>query len=355
MSKKYQRALNIPEIEYKTAAEIKQFQEKLLREHLEYLNKNSRFYQKHFRKYGIDTGKIRTLEDLAFIPPVSKQDLQNNFKSFICVPEKKIIDYITTTGTSGDPVTFITTENDLERLAYNEGISFIGAGITDEDVIQLTVTLDKRFMAGLAYFLGARKIGAGVVRVGSGIPELQWDTVRRVRSTVLIGVPSFILKLIEYAEAKGIDYKKSTVKKAICIGEPIRNNDFSLNTLGRRIREKWDIELYSTYASTEMSSAFTECSAGRGGHLHPDLLIVEFLGENNQPVEEVEHFLGVGVFFGAFKEKQAADLAFALNGHYQDGFGILAKGLYIQGFSHIHYYGLPRPYCLLCPGAFTDW
>ncbi len=288
MSNKKSKSLKIPDIEYKTVAEIERFQEKLLRKHLAYLNEHSRFYQNHFRTNGIDIHNIRELKDLNLIPPVSKRDLQNNFKSFVCVPGEKIIDYITTTGTSGDPVTFVTTEHDLERLAYNEGISFLGAGITEKDVLQLTVTLDKRFMAGLAYFLGARKIGAGVVRVGSGIPELQWDTVRRVGTTVLIGVPSFILKLIDYAESKGIDYRNSTVRKAICIGEPIRNNDFSLNTLGRRIMEKWDIELYSTYASTEMSSAFTECSAGQGGHLHPELLIVEFLDDNNNPVKEGE-------------------------------------------------------------------
>src|SRR6201996_6468260 len=33
-----------------------------------------------------------------------------------------------------------------------------------------------------------------------------------------------------------------------------------------------------------MQTAFTECSQGHGGHLQPDLLIVELLDENNQPV-----------------------------------------------------------------------
>jgi len=55
---------------------------------------------------------------------------------------------------------------------------------------------------------------------------------------------------------------------AICIGEPLRNPDFSLTTLSKKIREKWDIHLYSTYASTEMGTAFTECRYGAGGHLH---------------------------------------------------------------------------------------
>jgi phenylacetate-CoA ligase len=46
--------------------------------------------------------------------------------------------------------------------------------------------------------------------------------------------------------------------------------------------------LYSTYASTEMQTAFTECGAGKGGHHNPELLIVELLNENNQAVGPAE-------------------------------------------------------------------
>jgi phenylacetate-CoA ligase len=149
-------------------------------------------------------------------------------------------------------------------------------------------TIDRRFMAGLAYFLGVRKLGAGIIRVGNGMPELQWDSIRRFKPNAFITVPSFILKLIEYAEDNGIDYKSSSIVKAVCIGEPLRNPDFSLTTLSRRISEKWDIQLYSTYASTEMGTAFTECRHGCGGHHHPELIIVEFLDENDMPVKEGE-------------------------------------------------------------------
>jgi phenylacetate-CoA ligase len=148
--------------------------------------------------------------------------------------------------------------------------------------------MDRRFMAGLAYFLGVRKLGAGIVRVGNGMPELQWDTIRRIRPTAFITVPSFLLKLIEYAEEHGIDYKASSLQKAVCIGEPLRNADFTLTTLSRKIQEKWPLQLFSTYASTEMGTAFTECSHGIGGHHHPELIIVEFLDENDKPVKEGE-------------------------------------------------------------------
>lgn len=278
----------IPEIETKSTAEIKAFQEVKLKVALEYLSKNSPFYQRHFEHNHISISEIKTFEDLTKIPVTTKDHLQQFNDDFICVPKSKIIDYVTTSGTLGDPVTFALTDADLERLAYNEAISFACAGVTSEDVVQLMTTIDRRFMAGLAYFLGVRKLGAGIIRVGAGIPELQWDSILKFKPTYLIVVPSFLLKMIEYAQQHQLDLNACSVKGAICIGEAFRNDDFSLNTLGKKITEHWQIALFSTYASTEMSTAFTECEAQQGGHLHPELIIAELLDDNDQPVDADE-------------------------------------------------------------------
>ncbi len=276
-------------IEFGSKEEIKKFQEKKLRELIKYLSVHSRYYKNLFKKHHLAFEDIKTLDDLLKIPVTTKEQLHQYNDDFLCVPKNKIIDYITTSGTLGDPVTFALTDKDLDRLAYNESTSFACADCTSDDIFQQMVTIDKRFMAGLAYYLGARKLGAGIIRVGGGIPELQWDTIRRFKPTTFITIPSFLLKLIEYAEKNNIDYKNTGVQKAICIGEAIRNDDFELNTLGKRIKEKWeDLKLYSTYASTEMGAAFTECSAAQGGHHFPDLIIVEFLDEFNNPVPETE-------------------------------------------------------------------
>ncbi|HEV7232467.1 MAG TPA: AMP-binding protein [Bacteroidia bacterium] len=271
-----------------TAEQIKGLQEVKLRETIAYVNEYSPFYRQMFASNGIDPSSIQTLDDLRKIPFSTKDDLQRENARFFCVPKKKIIDYVTTSGTLGEPVTLVLTEKDLERLALNECESLRCAGGSAAETYQLMTTIDRRFMAGLAYFLGARKLGAGIVRTGNGIPELQWDTIRRIEPTALIVVPSFLLKLSEYALAHGIDPRTTSVKRAICIGEPIRNADFSLNTLGEKIKQAWGIELYSTYASTEMGAAFTECEAGKGGHYQPDLLIAELIGEDGQSVGKGE-------------------------------------------------------------------
>ena len=274
------------DIEYQSAEQIKAFQEELLRKQIAYLAAHSPYYQRMFAEQHIDPSSICTIEDLTRLPFTEKADLQRYNDDFRCVP-KEDIDYITTSGTLGDPVVFGCTEKDLERLAYNEHKSFACAGLHKGDILQLMTTIDKRFMAGLAYWMGIRHMGASVIRVGNGIPELQWDTIRRLHPTAIMCVPSFILRLIEYAEQHHIDYRHSSIRKIIGIGEGLRDQQFNLNLLGQRIHDKWpEVELYATYSSTEMSATFSECEHACGGHVHPELIIVEIIGDDDKPVPD---------------------------------------------------------------------
>lgn len=250
-----------------------------IKEILAYVQKNSPFYRKRFSLLHFQNQELHDIKDFEKLPFTTKEDLQGHNFDFLCVPNHEIRDWVTTSGTSGDPVWFGLTHKDLKRLAYNESKSFERMGLQRGDIVQLTTTLDRRFLAGLAYYQGAQDFQLGVVRVGSGVPELQWNTILAIQPKALVCVPSFLLKMIEFAETNGIDMSKSSVKKVLCIGEPIRNEFLEPNTLAQRILSKWDLELYSTYASTEMGTAFTECSYGKGGHLIPELLYPEIVDE----------------------------------------------------------------------------
>ena len=277
------------ELHYRSAEEIRSFQEARLHEAIDYAYTNSAFYRELFDSCKIRPADIRTIEDLRRLPVTTKQDIQLRNKDFLCVDSSQIVDYVTTSGTLGEPVVFALTENDLDRLGYNELSSFTMAGCSRNDIMQLMTTIDRRFMAGLAYWLGARALGMGVIRVGNGIPELQWNTINSIHPTVCMCVPSFLMKLIAFAEENGIDYRSCSLRKAICIGEALRQPDGNLTTLGSRIHEKWpELELYSTYASTEMQASFTECSCHCGNHVPADLIIVEFLDDEGNPVAEGE-------------------------------------------------------------------
>ncbi|MCB9046764.1 MAG: AMP-binding protein [Chitinophagales bacterium] len=273
-----------PKLAFATTDEQRDYQYEALQQLLKYLQDKSPFYQRLFREHNIDINNIRSLEDMTFLPTTSKSDMQEHNWEFLCVPETDIKEYTATSGTMGKPVTIALTENDLQRLAYNEEQSFKCADGQPEDIYQLMLTLDRQFMAGIAYYQGIRKLGAALVRTGPGLPALQWDAIGRLQSNSIVTVPSFMLKLIDYATEHQVDLKHSPVKKAICIGESIRNTDFELNTLGQKIHDAWPIHLYNTYASTEMQTAFTECNAGVGGHEQPDLVIMEILDDHGKPI-----------------------------------------------------------------------
>ncbi|PZD76837.1 phenylacetate--CoA ligase family protein [Mesonia sp. K7] len=261
--------------------------QQLLKEQLLYVQQNSPFYQQWFSKHGFDANDF-TLANFKQLPLTSKEQLAEYNQEFVSVPKNEIIDWVTTSGTLGSPVSFALNEHDLQRLALNEELSFQQIGVTKNDVVQIMTTLDRRFMAGLAYFLGLRKLGASVVRAGSGLPQLQWESIERFSPTYLVCVPSFLLKLASYAQKNGIDINKTSVKAAICIGEALRDANNQPTKLAQKINTLWNIELFSTYASTEMSTAFSECPKHQGLHIQNELIFTEILDDNGEEVAQGE-------------------------------------------------------------------
>ncbi|MCV9387204.1 phenylacetate--CoA ligase family protein [Reichenbachiella ulvae] len=272
------------EQDYSSLENIKKLQNEQFLSHLTYIRENSKYYQKKFAKSGLDWQNIKSLEDIHLLPVTTKEEVEMYNLEFQTVSNQDIIEYVTTSGTLGDPISIGLTREDQKRLEWNERRSLEMCGITAHDVIQITTTLDKRFMAGMAYYLGATALGAAVIRSGIGDPDFQLDNIKRFKPTVLVAVPSFAYKFGNYLLGKGIDPKTTSIKKIVCIGEPIKDEEFEPNTLNEKLSEIWDVELYSTYASTEMATAFTECKEGKGGHLLPELIHIEILDENNQPV-----------------------------------------------------------------------
>ncbi len=184
----------VPNLEFQSAANIKAHQGKALQQALLYLAQHSPYYKKLFAENDTNISDIQNVEDLVKIPCTTKDDFSNYNNDFCRVARNQIADYTTTSGTTGQPVTVALTENDLQRLAYNEERSFVCAAGNSNDIYQLMLTLDRQFMAGMAYYLGIRKMGAGAVRVGPVSPQMQWENIARLKPTALVVGSSFLIK-----------------------------------------------------------------------------------------------------------------------------------------------------------------
>jgi len=129
-------------------------------------------------------------------------------------------------------------------------------------------------------------LGVATIRVGAASPAMLLSMIERLRPTAIVSVPSFLNRVAAYAEQEKFDLSQATVRKLICIGEPVRNTDWSLTALGNKIAAAWNAKVYSTYGITELASSLCECDAGCGGHLHPQLLHCEILDDAGKPVPD---------------------------------------------------------------------
>ena len=268
---------------FSDTCEIRKVQTELLQNHLADVLRSSQFYKKLFADF--DTKNI-TPDTLRTLPTTTKSDIEQNFDQFLICRKDEIAEIVRTSGTSGKSAKIVYTADDLKRLKYNEQQALTCCGLKETDTVLLTCTMDRCFIAGLAYFLGCRALGAATIRNGANTLKSHIEIIREMKPNVIIGVPSFLAKLAEFAAEKA-EADSLGIEKLVCIGEPLRTweNGKLVNTpLCTRLEELWQADAYSTYASTEMVTAFCECSAKNGGHLIPELAVVEILDDDGLPV-----------------------------------------------------------------------
>lgn len=276
------------DLEFKSKETIEKDQANRLRALIKYVSQKSPFYKRVFKKIGLTYSDIKSIKDIQKLPITSKAQLQKYNYEFFAADQQNIAEIVSTTGTTGEPVFIAMTKEDLNRLALNEARSFYCAGVNNKDIFDIAVTLDSLFMAGMAYYLGITKLGASVFRVGMHNVKKHAHLIRKLKPTGIVTVPSFLLKLADGIKEEGLNPRTISIKKALLVGESIRDKDFNLNKLGSLITASWPIELYSTYGNSEGAISFCECQEHAGCHEHPDQIISEILDEKGRAVPDGE-------------------------------------------------------------------
>ncbi|PID74353.1 MAG: CoF synthetase [Desulfobacterales bacterium] len=278
---------------------IEQRQLELLRLHLRHALATP-YYRKRLKEIVVEEAvDLRSL--LASLPLTPRADLERYAEDFTRKEGCPIHDIALTSGTTGTPLVIPYSAGDLQRLAFNEAVAYYSAGVRPSSRVLLTVTLDRCFIAGLAYYSGVTFLGAAAIRSGPGNLARQWQLIEILKPDTLVGVPSFLLELGRYGAAR-MDVGKSSIKTIITIGEPARMPDFRLTPAGAELAATWQARIHSSYGSTELEGAFAECCAGQGGHVHPEMMIAEIVDEKGnvlpagEPGEVVVTPLGVEGF-----------------------------------------------------------
>jgi phenylacetate-CoA ligase len=268
---------------------IDRVRDEVFAEHVRYAAEHSPFYRRVFRERGVNLDDVRGVRDAVRLPFTDKSDLNERNDEFLAVPEEEIVDVCLTSGTSGVSATrLLQTSSDLLRLAYNEEISFRIAGLGAGDTMLISAALDRCFMAGLAYFLGGSAISAKMIRAGASSAAVQWEMIRSLGPSAIVGVPSMMARIAAAAREAGGDPGKAGITRLIAIGEAIRDEEMRLLPAAATLERAWDAEIYSTYASTELATTFIECECRAGGHERPEMIVVEIVDDDGNPLPEGE-------------------------------------------------------------------
>ncbi len=168
---------------------------------------------------------VNNLDDLARLPFTTKQELVADqqahplFGSNLTYPLSDYIRLHQTSGTTGNPLKILDTQESWDWWAACWTAVYRAAGVGREDVVFLAFGFGP-FIGFWSAYEGAKRIGALTVP-GGGMDSLQrLRAIHEVGATVLVCTPSYALRLAEVAQEYGMDMRESHVRVTIHAGEP---------------------------------------------------------------------------------------------------------------------------------------
>ncbi|RIK17479.1 MAG: phenylacetate--CoA ligase [Acidobacteria bacterium] len=228
-----------------------------IQEVMAYAWENAPFYRAKWSAVGLEPGDVRTLEDFAEVPVVTKDELRQDqaahepFGSYLCVRPEEVRHINGTSGTTGRPTAFGISQPDWEAIANAHARVMWAMGIRPSDTVLIGSPLALYWGSWGAY-IGAERLGATVFPFGAGVAGQTLRTIRwmqQMRVTVFYGTPSYALRLAEVARENDIDPRSLGLRKLFFSGEP----GASVPTIRDRIVDAFDAQVYDSGSMAEVS------------------------------------------------------------------------------------------------------
>lgn len=236
------------------------------------VNENSPFYKKKFHDNKIDIEAVKTLDDLAYLPFTTKDELRDAYPLGIqAVPDEDVVRVHSSSGTTGKPIIMPYTRNDVNTWAEMMMRCYMMAGITPKDRIQITPGYGL-WTAGIGFQAGAERLGAMAIPMGPGNTSKQLQMMVDMKSTVLASTSSYALLLAEEVERQGLRNK-------IHLHTGIIGSERWSDKMRHTIESKLGIESFDIYGLTEIygPGIGLDCHYHDGIHYWADHLLFEII------------------------------------------------------------------------------
>jgi phenylacetate-CoA ligase len=266
-------------IETLPVKDLKKLQLNLLRNTVERVYRNSKFYHRKLRANEVGAPRISSLNDLERLPFTTREDLENNFGEVLSVPFSQVATVRLTSGTTGRPLVIAHTQNDVESITEASARKLSYHGVGKGDVVQVTSTYGL-WQGAWSVHWGAERIGACVVPVGSGDTERQIRIIRQLGTTVLYGLTNYHFRIAEIAKEIGQNLATSSLRAGICVGEKASKDQVS------KLKEELGYDLVALdYGATEFPGFSVNCDRDVGSyHVWSDFYLLEVVDPKSHEV-----------------------------------------------------------------------
>jgi phenylacetate-CoA ligase len=218
------------------------------------------------RLAGAEPGDIRAVADWLRLPFLTKDEVRDAYPlGLSCVEPERVLRIHMSSGTTGNPVVNPYTRADLDQWATVMARCYAAAGVGAGDVIQITASFGL-FTGGFGFHYGAERIGAMVIPLGAGRTSLQLQVMRDLRATVLAGISTYPLRVLEVAREEQFDLDSLSLRVAI-LGAEMWSDD-----LRRLIERELHITTFDIFGMTETGGPGLgiDCQAREGIHVWED-------------------------------------------------------------------------------------
>jgi phenylacetate-CoA ligase len=239
----------------------------------------NRFVTEKWKAAGIrSAADLSSWDDFFRLPFTTKAELVADqaahppFGTNLTYPLERYVRVHQTSGTTGQPIRWLETQEDWEWWARCWGFVFRGAGVTPADRVFFPFSFGL-FIGFWAGFEGARQLGALVIPGGGQDSATRLAWMEALGVTVLVSTPSYALHLLEVGRERGLDLAKLPVRITVHAGEP----GAGIREVRHRIEEGWGARTFDHSGMTEVGAFGFECVEQAGLHVNETEFIAEVL------------------------------------------------------------------------------
>ena len=261
-------------IETASRDEIIALQLERLRWSVRHAYDNVTHYRSAFDAVGAHPDDIRSLDDLARFPLLTKHDLRANYPfGMFAVPREQVVRVHASSGTTGKPTVVGYTRNDIDTWANLVARSMRAAGTRPGDIVHVAYGYGL-FTGGLGAHYGAERLGCTVVPMSGGQTEKQIQLITDFAPDVIMVTPSYALAIAEEMVHQGLDPASSSLRLGIFGAEPWSD------AMRLQLERTWGIDAVDIYGLSEVMGpgVANECLETKDGpvlwedHFYPEII-----------------------------------------------------------------------------------